>query len=70
MGRGIPFEEGEVRFRDRLQDWLTQKAAVAAVQAIRFDREVDGELVRVHVRTDGDAPVFWSGYPPNGTIAS
>lgn len=34
---------------------------------IRFERVVDGELVRVHVRTDGIVR-FWSAYPPNGTM--
>lgn len=36
---------------------------------LRFERVVDGELVRVHIRTDQVAPSFWSAYPPNGTIA-
>lgn len=33
---------------------------------LRFERVVDGVLVRVHVRThpqSGEAPTFWSAYP-------
>lgn len=36
---------------------------------IQFERIVDGELVRVHIRTDIAAQIFWNAYPPNGTIA-
>lgn len=36
---------------------------------IQFERVVDGELVRVHIRVDQATPLFWNAYPPNGTMA-
>ena len=36
---------------------------------LTFDREVGGELVRVHIRLDQDPPIFWTAYPPNGKLA-
>ena len=37
---------------------------------ITFDRDIEGELVRVHVRVDGPDPIFRTAFPPNGRIAT
>ena len=33
---------------------------------IRFERIVDGQLVRVQVRVDKDPPEIWNAYPVDG----
>ncbi len=40
---------------DRAPEWLGDK--------IRFEREVDGQLIRVQVRVDLDSPEIWNAYP-------